>query len=110
MNIYNKLPEDLQNLVILCLNKHLDIHYLNEISTKLYFSETCKLHVKKIINILIKNIRKFKIGDIDYEFKFPYKIIKQDGNFGLRYYKILDCNNNEFCKISFPRSYEIVYS
>ena len=62
MEIYNKLTEDLQNLVIFHLNKHLNIHYLNEISTKLYFSDVCKLHVKKNINILIKNIKEFKIG------------------------------------------------
>ena len=106
MNIYNKLTEDLQDVVKFHLNKHLDIDYLKKISTKLYFSETCKLHVKKNINILIKNIRKLKIDSIDFKFKFPYKIIKEDGNFCLRHYHIVDYFNNKLHSITFPRSYE----
>jgi len=106
MNIYNKLPEDLQYLVKFHLNKHLDIHYLNEISTKLYFSNICKVHVKKNINILIKNIRKLKIGCTNFKFKFPYKIIKEDGNFSLRHYHIVDYFNNKLHRITFPRTYE----
>ena len=106
MNIYNKLSLDLQNIVKFHLNKHLDIHYLIKISKNLYFSNITKIHVKEKINILIKNIKALNIYNIDYKFKFPYNITKEDGNYGLRYYKILDYNKDDFYKISFPKTYE----
>ena len=106
MDIYNKLPQDLQNLVKFHLNKHLDIYYLNKLAKRLYFNNITKDHLKKKFTIFINNINKLKIDDINFKFKFPYKVIKEDGNYCLRYYKIHDYYNNEFYKFSLPSSYE----
>ena len=101
MDIYCKLPEDLKDIVVFHLNKHLEIHYLNKIYNYFSFNPSAQLTFKcNHKDPKIKVIKSLNINNMDYQFNFPYKITNLNYHYAVSIYRILDNYNNEFAELA----------